>query len=125
MSRKSAHPDLRLFDYLSGALDERAAREVAQHLAVCKDCASVVDVASAMRSEIAARESRSSAISDLKFEFTDRHPDVSELARFFYGRPRAESHATAAHVAICRSCAGELAEHARAERAASSYSPAR
>ena len=108
MSRKSAHPDLRLFEYLSGALDEPGAREVEQHIAGCEDCASVVDVVSAMKSEI-----------------SDRHPDAGELERFFYGRPRADSRATAAHVAICRSCADELAEYARAERAASSYSPSR
>ena len=106
MSRKSAHPDLRLFDYLSGALDQAGAREVELHLAGCEECASVLDVVSAMKSEVA-----------------DRHPDAGELERFFYGRPRADSRATAAHVAICRSCSDELAEYARAERAASSYSP--
>jgi hypothetical protein len=93
---------------LSGALDEPSAREVEQHLEGCKDCASLVDVISAMKSEM-----------------SDRHPDTGELERFFYGRLRAGGRATAAHVAICRSCTDELAEHARAERAASSYIPSR
>jgi hypothetical protein len=115
MSRKSAHPDLSLFDYMSSALDEVAAREVKQHLEGCKDCATVVDMITAIKSEG----------SNLQTQIIDQHPDVSELARFFYGRPRAEGRATAAHVAICRSCTDELAEYARAERAASSYSPAR
>jgi hypothetical protein len=115
MSRKSAYHDLRLFDYLSGALDEAAAREVELHLEGCKDCASVVDIITAIRSED----------TNLKIQLTDQHPDVSELARFFYGRPRAQSRATAAHVALCQSCADDLAEYARAERAAASYSPAR
>ena len=49
----------------------------------------------------------------------------ASLSGSFYGRARADNRATAAHVAICRGCAGDLAEYARAERAASSYSPAR
>jgi hypothetical protein len=50
---------------------------------------------------------------------------VSELASFFYSKsPRAADRATAAHVAQCRSCAKEIAEYARAERAASEYDPA-
>jgi hypothetical protein len=114
MAKKSAHPDISLFDYLSGALDDRAAREVVEHLQGCKDCASMADIISAMKSET----------SDLKFQITNDHPDVSELARFFYGKPRGASRTTAAHVAVCRSCADELAEYARAERAASSYSVA-
>ncbi len=113
MVKKSSHPDVSLFDYLSGALDEPDAREVEQHLRGCKDCASVADIFSAMKSEN----------SDLKSQITNEHPDVSELARFFYDRPRAANRQTAAHVAVCRSCAAELAEYARAERAASSYNP--
>jgi hypothetical protein len=114
MSKKSTHP-IRLFDYLSGALDEQGAREVEEHLEVCEDCASAVEVVKAMKAEI----------SDLKLDISDRHPDVSELERLFYGRPRGESRAIAAHVAVCRSCVDEMAEYARAERAASSYSPSR
>ena len=108
MSRKSAHPDLRLFDYLSGALDESAARDVSQHIEGCKDCATLVDVVSAMKSEA-----------------SDQHPDAGELERFYYGRPRADSRKIAAHVAVCRDCADDLAEYARAERAAADYNPPR
>jgi hypothetical protein len=114
MAKKSLHTDVSLFDYLSGALDERGAREVEEHLRGCKDCASVADLFSAMRSET----------SGLKSPRTNEHPDVSELARFFYDRPRAAGRQTAAHVAACRSCAAELAEFARAEREASSPPPA-
>lgn len=99
-----------LFDYLSGALDEKSAQDVEQHLRSCKDCASVAEVFSAMKS-------------DLKSQIIDDHPNVNELAQFFYSRPRAVSRTTAAHVAACRNCADELAEYARAERAASSYDP--
>jgi hypothetical protein len=120
MSRKSAHPDLSLLDYLSGALDQLEAREVERHLEGCKDCASVAGLIGVLRSEYP----------NLKSQISNRHPDVDELARLFYSRPsaerrRAESRATAAHIAICRSCAEELAHYARAERAASNYTPAR
>jgi hypothetical protein len=114
MAKKSSHTDVSLFDYFSGALDERSTREVEEHLRGCKDCASVADLFSSMRAET----------SGLKSPLSNEHPDVSQLARFFYDRPRAAGRQTAAHVATCRSCAAELAEFARAERVASSPPPA-
>ena len=44
------------------------------------------------------------------------HPSTSELASFFYGS--ASGKGVPAHVAVCQSCAAELALYARAERAA-------
>ena len=115
MAKKSLHPDASLFDYMSGALDEQGAREVEEHMRGCNDCASVADVFSAMKSQIPA----------LKFQIINQHPGVGELERFFYDRPRAAGRQIAAHVAACQSCAAELAEYARAERAASSPDTAR
>ena len=113
MVKKSQHPDISLFDYLSGKLDEESAREIKEHLRGCMDCAPVADIFSAIKSES----------SDLESQIANEHPDVSELARFFYDRPRAASRQIAGHVAACQSCAAELAEYARAERAASSSGP--
>ena len=115
MSKKSVHTDNSVFDYMSGVLDAERARAFEQHLQSCTDCASVADIFSAMKS----------GIPDLKSQIADDHPNVNELAKFFYSTPRAASRATAAHVAGCQSCAAELAEYARAERAASSYNPVR
>lgn len=49
------------------------------------------------------------------------HPDVSELASFFYGK--SNKPATGAHLAVCQSCAEEIALYARAERAAADFKP--
>lgn len=51
----------------------------------------------------------------------DRHPDVSELASFFYGKSNQPT--TSAHLAICQSCAEEIALYARAESAAADFTP--
>lgn len=108
MARKSAHPDRHLFDFLGGALDEKAARPIREHLANCTDCASVVGVARALKERGRDRQG------------SQAHPDVSELASFFYDKSsRGRSPATAAHVALCQSCADDLALYAQAERAAS------
>jgi hypothetical protein len=59
------------------------------------------------------------------FEAAEAHPNVSEIASFFYGKTaKSTGSATAAHVASCRTCAQELAEYANAERAAAANSPA-
>jgi hypothetical protein len=49
------------------------------------------------------------------------HPDVSELASFFYGK--SNKPATAAHIAACQSCAEDIALYAKADRAAADFKP--
>ncbi|HXG91974.1 MAG TPA: zf-HC2 domain-containing protein [Blastocatellia bacterium] len=136
MAKKSAHPDKELFDYLSGALDEQAGSMVEQHLSACADCASVIDVIRALKQRAGTllkdrascsdeSEVERSQVSNLSFEIFESHPDVSELAALFYaGSSRAMNPTVAAHVAMCRSCAAEIAEYARAERLASLGKPA-
>lgn len=117
MARKSAHPDRQLFDFLSGTLDEKTAQMIREHLANCVDCASVADLAHALK-----EKGRDWQISTPESQRSQPHPAVSELASFFYDKsPRARNSATAAHVALCRSCADELALYAQSERAASLY----
>jgi len=116
--KKSAHPDSRLFDYLSGSLDAQSRLSVEEHLSACADCRAVQDLAVALKANAGPSSGRQSRIAQ-------GHLSVSELASFFYLKsPRAGAHAAAAHVAQCQSCADELAEYARAERAAASYDPA-
>jgi hypothetical protein len=110
MAKKSTHPGRQLFDHLSGRLDERAGRAVEDHLSDCADCQSVAGAVGALKNDAAP---------------SAKHPGVSGLASFFYGKlSRESSAATAAHVALCRSCADELSEYARIERAASEYDAA-
>jgi anti-sigma factor RsiW len=139
MANKSAHPDIQLFDYLSGAIDGARGRVVEDHLSECADCALVVDVVRALKVKAGTllkdRAGGAQVSANLKSQTDDEsaapdsiagtgepHPDVSELADFFYSRSlRARHRAVAAHVATCRSCVSEIAEYARAERAASQY----
>jgi hypothetical protein len=51
------------------------------------------------------------------------HPDVSELASFFYGK--SNKPATAAHLAGCQNCADEIALYAKAEQAAADFKPSK
>ncbi|HWP43482.1 MAG TPA: hypothetical protein VNO14_09630 [Blastocatellia bacterium] len=112
MGRKTAHPAVELFEYLSGRLNRQAGEAIEQHLAACGDCARLAGL---------VRELKAGA-QEARLEQSARHPDTGELAAFFYGKsPRARSAATAAHLALCRSCASELALHAQAEQAASRY----
>lgn len=121
MAKKAAHPDRQLFEYLNGALDSRANQMIQQHLADCAECASVADLVRALKSEAG----ESSQISNIKSELSEEHPDVSALASFFYARSsRVRNPQVAAHVAVCKSCATEIAEYARAESAASRYNTA-
>jgi Putative zinc-finger len=123
--KKSAHPDALLFDYLSGALDAGARVSVEEHLSACGDCATVASFVSGLKAEAGRSDGGRSQVSNPKTQISEEHPAVSELASFFYGKsPRAANRATAGHVARCRSCAEEIAEYARAERAASDYAPA-
>jgi putative zinc finger protein len=105
---------MQLFKYLAGALDNLAARKVEEHLAACGQCAPVAEFIRDLKSEI----------SNFKFEISGAHPDAGELAALFYNKERPQGRATVAHVALCQSCADELSEYARAERAASAYKPA-
>jgi len=118
MAKRSAHPDKQLFDYLNGALDAHEGQVIEQHLANCAGCASVADLVRSLKSEVG----ESSQSSNIKSEIAQEHPDVSALASFFYAsRSRARNPQVAAHVAVCKSCATEIAEYARAESAASRY----
>jgi hypothetical protein len=56
-------------------------------------------------------------------EAADGHPDVSELASFFYGK--SNQPATRAHLALCQSCAEEIALYARAESLAADFQPSK
>jgi putative zinc finger protein len=134
MAKNRAHPDKELFDYLSGALDAQSGQAVEQHLTDCAGCASVASLVRALKTTVGksrdaaqaaqisnrAPEIQKSEIQ--KSEIAEAHPDASALASFFYSRaPRASNRAVAAHVALCQSCAEEIAHYARAERAASDY----
>lgn len=122
MVRKSPHPE-QLFQYLNSALDSEAARMIAAHLYTCDECASVAAVVRALKESALEPESeRQSQISNLKSQISEGHPDVSELASFFYSRSRRKDNSrVAAHVALCRSCAEEIAQYARADSAAYEY----
>jgi anti-sigma factor RsiW len=117
VSRKSAHPE-KLFEYLRGELDGPSSQVIDEHLSTCDDCRAIV----ALTGTLKHRSERAGAAVSL--EPAEAHPDVSEIASFFYGKPvKSRQAATAAHVAACHRCAQELAEYASAERAAAEYNP--
>lgn len=121
MAKMSAHPDAQLFDYLNGALDASNRQMIEQHLADCAGCASVADLVRALKS-VAGEASQGS---NTKSEIAQEHPDVSALASFFYAdRARARNSQVGTHIALCKSCAAEIAEYARAESAALRYNTA-
>ena len=126
MARKSAHPDKKLFDYLNGAMNDDARRQVEQHLSDCADCAAIAGLVRALKDQ--ADESRDQAPRPPAAASPgdqDDHPDVAALAAFFYSRsPRRRDARVAAHVARCRHCGAEIALYAQAERAAAGYEPA-
>lgn len=112
MANRQSHPARDLFDYVKGNTSEQMSRRIENHLADCADCSKVAKAVQAIRK---------SEISNLKSQPSESHPEVSELAAFFYGgATRAKKAATAAHVALCRNCADQIAEYARAEKAANS-----
>jgi len=111
MERK--HPDRQLFDFLGGKLDGQASAPVQDHLAQCEDCAAFVRLIGALKAEAGEMSVK---------EAPSPHLDVSALASLFYAAgPQPEHPEAAAHLATCRECAGELAEYARAEQLAASY----
>src|SRR5262245_15807618 len=120
MAKKLTHPDIQLFDYLNGAVDAEAARQIEAHLSACNDCSSVAVLVRSIKPAAMEPEGQP-PISDQSQRYSE-HPDVSELAYFFYSTSqRAESSRVAAHVALCPSCAEEIAEYARADHAANHY----
>jgi anti-sigma factor RsiW len=122
--KRSAHPDARLFDYLKGALDAEARDSVEEHLAGCAGCAAVAGLVRALKDDAGRSGGDESQTQNADPRILAGHPAVSELASFFYSKsPRSADRATAAHVARCRSCAEEIAEYARAERASSGHAP--
>ena len=123
MAKNAAHPEFQLFEYLNGALDEKAARVIEAHLSVCDDCASVARLVRALKESALepSRESQSQ-ISNLRSQTSGVHPDLSELASFFYAKSRrAGGSNVAAHVALCSSCGEAIALYAHGEHAAAEY----
>jgi len=120
MAKNAAHTEFQLFEYLNGALDERAAQVIEAHLSVCDDCASVARLVRALKvSTLEPNREGQSQISNLTSRTSEEHPDLSELASFFYPKSRrAGSSNVAAHVAICSSCGEAIAQYARGEHAA-------
>lgn len=125
MVKKAAHPEFRLFEYLNGNLDEKAAQAIEAHLSACDDCALVVQLVRALKEAADEQNSGQPRASSLTSYKSGHHPDLSELATFFYTRSRrATASNVAAHVALCSSCVDVIAQYARAERAAGKYNPA-
>jgi anti-sigma factor RsiW len=128
MVNESAHPE-QLFEYLNDSTDTETAQAMLTHLSVCEDCASVVAVVRALKGTASGSYSDTDSIPDTKSQLShlnaehpDAHPDLSELASFFYAEPGHEGRSRVAmHVALCDSCVNEIAEYARAERAATEY----
>jgi hypothetical protein len=127
MVKKSAHPDIKLFEYLSGGLDTKAAQVIDAHLSVCAECASLAGLVRRLKAPASEPNPEGGyQISDLKSQTSGEHPDISELASFFYAKSRrAESSGVASHVAHCSSCGEAIAQYARAEHAAAEYKPAK
>ena len=127
MVKKSAHPDIELFEYLSGGLDTEAAQVIEAHLSVCAECASVAGLVRGLKTSASERDREGRPqISDLRSQTFGQHPDISELATFFYAKSRrAESSSVASHLAQCSSCGEAIAQYARAEHAAADFKPAK
>lgn len=126
MAKKATHPEFRLFEYLNGNLDEQAAQAIEAHLSACDDCASVAHVVRAMKeaAEEPAVHAQPRALRHTSHT-SGEHPDLSDLASFFYAGSRNKTRSNvAAHVALCNSCGEVIAQYARAERAAGEYNPA-
>lgn len=122
-----SHPDIQLFEYLNGAADAEGGQVIEAHLSICEECASVAAVVRALKEAASGSSGKGQAqISNLRSRISGEHPDISELASFFYAKARrAESSSVATHVALCGSCREAIAQYARAERAAAEYKPAK
>lgn len=126
MVKKPAHPDTQLFDYLNGALDEKAAKVIEAHLSECADCASDAGLVRALKEAASETTGEAqSSVSNLQSQISREHPDISELASFFYAESQHSARLSVAnHLALCSSCAEAIAQYARSERAAAEYEPA-
>jgi putative zinc finger protein len=127
MARKPTHTEFQLFDYLKGTLDEKAAQVIESHLSVCDDCASVTRLVRALKDSafVQTREGQSQDLI-LPAQTSEEHPDLGELATFFYAKSqRAGSSDVAAHVARCGPCGEAIAQYARGEHAATEYKVAK
>jgi hypothetical protein len=134
MVRKSSHPENELVGYLNGTLASDIAQTVEQHLEGCGDCSSFASVLRILRQErqtsssASSRRSASSESLPHGTQLPDEpflHPDVSELASFFYGKSTEHRRAlVAGHVAMCSECAQAVSLYARAEQAAAAFEPA-
>src|SRR5215510_11367963 len=114
MTGKAKHPGTELLDYLSGRFDPNAALVIEEHLAECAACSSLVGLVRELKTVGRLPE----------FTSSESHPDVGELAQFFYSKSaKSRSRTTAAHIALCPDCAADIAAYARAESAASGFSP--
>jgi hypothetical protein len=125
MVKKSAHSGIRLFDYLNGAVDEGGAQTIEAHLSVCDECASVATLIRKLKASVVeSTHDGQSQIANRKSQISEEHPDINELALFYYAKTaRAGRSSVASHVARCTSCAEAIAQYARAERSAAEYQP--
>lgn len=127
MVKNQTHPDIELFDYLNGTVETGAAELIEGHLSECADCASLAALVRKLK-ELPSEpifESKSQS-SDRVSHVSGEHPDISELASFFYAAsPKADSSRVAVHLALCNVCTEAIAQYARAERAAAQYEPAK
>jgi hypothetical protein len=81
MSNKSSHPDEELFDYLSGSLDQQAARLVEAHLSKCAECATVERLMRSLKMEAGAllAGAESSELKDAKSQGSTLESQISNL----------------------------------------------
>lgn len=113
MSKKQTHPDIELFDFLNGAVEDNAAKVIEAHLSTCEECASIASLVRALK------ESASERTNEDRYQVSGNHPNISTLASFYYKQSKlAETAGVRSHVAFCSSCAEAISEYARAERAA-------
>src|SRR5882762_258555 len=126
MVKKSAHPDIQLFDYLNGAAEAEAAKAIEEHLSVCEDCTSLAALVCKLKESASSEPTHenSSRASQPASRVSREHPDTNELASFFYSSSRpAHGSRVAMHVALCSSCTEAIAQYARTEHIASKYEP--
>jgi len=113
MSKKQLHLDSTFFDYLSGKTEEAETRLIDEHLSTCEDCASAAAVVRAFKQTVADSL------------HSEQHPDVSELASYFYDQSQEAASPTGRHIALCTSCTDEIAQYARSECAANEHAVAK
>lgn len=128
MVKKSAHPDIELFDYLNGAAEAETAKAIEEHLSLCQECTSLATLIRKLKEAAGSEPTGGSSSLDTQPapHVSREHPDTNELASFFYASSRpADSSRVASHVALCSSCTEAIAQYARADHIASEYEPAK